>query len=77
MIVHNVTYENALAGNPAIENSAIQPSVYESFWRSYEKDGLSAISWTIGTLKPSVLKQTYMKIRQVTKLLMESVLRKG
>ena len=61
--IHPVKYMDALAGNPAIESSAIKPNLYNLFWYEYRKVGLPAIHNTILLMRPSIFIRGYRKIR--------------
>ncbi len=68
ILVSEVTYEDGLANNPAIEKSAIMPNKYNYFWKTYHKCGLLAIN---KTLNPNFSKKVYWKLGRIVEKMLK------
>lgn len=62
------TYEEAVAGNPAIIHSAKRPRKYEYFWNSYFKDGVIAIEKSI---KVKMTRKIHNKLIRIVRSLLK------
>ncbi len=71
---HQVSYEVALRGNRSIERSSVKPKICEPFWYHYKKEKLSAISWALLKLKPSLLKHYYNRFLHIVGFLKKSIM---
>lgn len=61
------SYVQAIAGNPAIERSAIKPKERLLFWKRFTKEGIACISSICVYMKPSIKKRIITKIKQMVK----------
>lgn len=68
-----VEYSKALAGNPALEQSARKPKESNLFWEQYPKDGMFTISNVISSMKPSFPKRAYHFIRHIGGKLLRTI----
>lgn len=58
------TYEQALAGNPAIEHSIKETKYVSLFWKRFHTDGFAQIPALLHRMKPSLLRKGVMLIKQ-------------
>ena len=61
-------YAKALAYNPCIEHSVAEPKLRNSFWHSYEENGIAAIEATCSKLKVSIVRRAINKLRRIIKI---------
>lgn len=61
----DAVYKTALRGNPAIEKDAVKPKQYDSFWESYQKTGISAITDTLNSMRPTFIEQMKRVIHRI------------
>ena len=71
------TFEQAVAGNPAIIRSAHLHKWREKFWKEYSKNGIEAIVPICEKLKPGMIKILYGKVRRIAVVLVKKILGKA
>lgn len=61
----STTYEQALAGNPALEHSAREHKFVAEFWKSFLTSGLTDAPNIIANMRPSIMHRCYHLVRQI------------
>lgn len=68
-----VEYSQALAGNPAIEYSAIEPKQRKEFWNRYKIEGISCILSICTTMQPSIIARLLHLAKRIIKRIIRSL----
>ena len=61
----STTYEQALAGNPALEHSAREHKFVAEFWKSFLTSGLTDAPSIIAKMRPSIMHRCYHLVRRI------------
>ena len=70
------SFEQAVAGNPAIVRSARLHKWRENFWKEYSKNCIDAIVPVCEKMKPGLLRSIYCKIRLRAVKLIKKIIRR-
>ncbi len=71
------TFEQAVAGNPAIIRSAHLHKWREKFWKEYSKNGIETIVPICEKMKPGMIKILYGKVRRIAVVIVKKILGKA
>jgi hypothetical protein len=65
ILSHEMTYEQALNGNPSIEKSKEMPRQATTFWNKFKDNGIDCAEFILQQMKPTLIDKIRQKIKRV------------